>query len=128
MQQESDICLNLLTNSAIKKKQHSPEEIAKAFRIDEYGSIWWNKFTHGNKVVEKPVDRLGKDGYSTILLPTGGRYLGNPLPLRQHVKVYYEPGDYKAQCEAWERCVTPISETRRDQWWRVVLRRCGLPA
>lgn len=68
MQQESDVCLNLLINSTLKKKQHSPEEIAKAFRIDEYGSIWWNEFTHGNKIMRKPVDRLGKDGYKRITL------------------------------------------------------------
>jgi len=42
--------------------------------------------------------------------------------------VHYEPGDYKAQREAWARCVTPIREARRNQWWRVALRRCGLRA
>lgn len=52
-----------------------------------------------------PTEKMGQ--FHTILCATGGRYLRNPLPLRQHVKVYYEPGDYKAQCEAWERCVTP---------------------
>lgn len=64
-----------------------------------------------------PTEKLCQ--FHEILCTTGGRYLRNPLLLGQRVKVYYEPGDYKAQREAWARCVTPICETRRNQWWRV---------
>jgi hypothetical protein len=62
--------------------------------------------------------------FTEILSATGGRYLSNPFPLWRVVQVHYEPGDYTTQCEAWERCVTPIRETRRDQRWRKVIRRC----
>lgn len=66
--------------------------------------------------------------FHEILCATGGRYLRKPFPLFKRVEVHYAPGDYKAQCEAWKRCVTPIIEVRKDQWWRVALRRCGLHA
>lgn len=51
-----------------KKKQHSPEEIASSFRIDEYGSIWWKEYTHPHRIMRKPVDRLGKHGYNQVKL------------------------------------------------------------
>ena len=73
-----------------------------------------------------PADKLCQ--FHAILCATGGRYLRDPLPMWQRVQVHYEPGDYKAHREAWARCVTPIREVRRDQWWRVALRRCGLRA
>ena len=70
------------------------------------------------------MEKLGQ--FHAILCNTGGRYLQNPFPLWDKVQVNYEPGDYKAHCEAWTQCVTHIREIRRDQWWRVALRRCGL--
>lgn len=73
-----------------------------------------------------PSEKMGQ--FHEILCATGGRYLRDPLPLWQRVEVHYEPGDYIAQREAWARCMTPIREVRRDQWWRVALRRCGLRA
>lgn len=71
-----------------------------------------------------PQEKMGQ--FHAILCATGGRYLRNPLLLYGGVEVHYEPGDYVAQLEAWTRCVTPIREVRRDQWWRRMLRRCGL--
>ena len=71
-----------------------------------------------------PVDKMSQ--FHAILCATGGRYLRNPLPLWNRVQVHYEPGDYVAQSEAWQRCNTPIREVLRNQWWRSVLRRCGL--
>ena len=73
-----------------------------------------------------PAEKLGQ--FHEILCATGGRYLRDPFQLWRRVEVHYEPGDYKSHREAWARCVTPIREVRRDQWWRVALRRCGLRA
>lgn len=73
-----------------------------------------------------PAEKLGQ--FHEILKATGGRYLSNPIRVSQDVLVNYAPGDFMAQSEAWKRCVTPIRETRRDQWWRAIMRRCGLPA
>ena len=73
-----------------------------------------------------PRDKLPQ--FHAILCATGGRYLRNPFPLRDRVEVNYEPGDYVAHCEAWARCTTQIREVRKNQWWRVALRRCGLRA
>ena len=68
-----------------------------------------------------PADKMMQ--FHEILCSTGGRYIRNPLVLWDRVEVQYEPGDYKAHIEAWSTCVTPIREVRRDQWWRVILRR-----
>lgn len=64
--------------------------------------------------------------FHEILCSTGGRYLRDPVRSWDGVRVYYEPGDYETQCKLWRQYLTPIRETRRDQWWRVVLRRVGL--
>lgn len=64
--------------------------------------------------------------FHNILCATGGRYLRNPFILFLHIEVCYEPGDYKAQCEAWKRCTTPIREKNKNQLWRVILRRIGI--
>jgi len=62
--------------------------------------------------------------WQEILKATGGRYLQNPRVLEGAIVVVdYEPGDYQAMNEAWARCNTPISETRKDQPWRRQLRR-----
>ena len=66
--------------------------------------------------------------FHAIICSTGGRYISNPLLYGRRVFVSYEPGDYIAHAKAWARCVTPIREVRRNQWWRVVLRRIGLRA
>lgn len=58
-----------------------------------------------------------------ILCATGGRYLRNPEPLFSSVAVYYEPGDYKTQCEMWVRCNVAIKEVNTTQWWRILVRR-----
>ena len=71
-----------------------------------------------------PAEKMGQ--FHEILCETGGRYLRDPLPLWKRVEVHYEPGDYVAHREAWARCVTPICESNSDQWWRIIMRRCGL--
>lgn len=71
-----------------------------------------------------PVEKMKQ--FHDILCATGGRYVRDPLELFGTFEVCYEPGDHAAQREAFDRCVTPIKEVRRDQWWRVLLRRVGL--
>lgn len=61
--------------------------------------------------------------FHDILCSTGGRYLREPFTLFKTVEVHYEPGDYEAQCRAWAQCNTPVTEVRKDQRWRKVLRR-----
>ena len=71
-----------------------------------------------------PIEKMPQ--FHAILCETGGRYLRQPQVLWYSVEVCYEPGDYTAHREAWERCTTPIREVNRNQWWRVLLRRCGI--
>ena len=68
-----------------------------------------------------PANKMAQ--FHEILCATGGRYLRNPFPLWGKVEVCYQPGDHKAMIEAWGRCTHGIREVRRDQWWRVMLRR-----
>lgn len=68
-----------------------------------------------------PVSKFSK--FHEILCSTGGRYLRNPELVGIYYYVQYEPGDYKAHRDAWARCVTQIREVRKNQWWRVLLRR-----
>jgi hypothetical protein len=65
--------------------------------------------------------------FQEILRFTGGYFLANPRPLNADTYlVDYEPGNYRAQTEAWNRCMTPIREVRKDQRWRRLLRRIGI--
>lgn len=64
--------------------------------------------------------------FHEIMCATGGRYISNPVHVVDGVKVHYSPGDYAAECKAWEQYNTPIREVRVDQAWRRALRRCGL--
>lgn len=73
-----------------------------------------------------PAEKFAQ--FHEILVATGGRYLRKPFPLWSHVEVHYEFGDYVAHQQAWMRCTTQIREVRRDQWWRKIMRRCGLLA
>jgi len=68
-----------------------------------------------------PAERIRQ--FHEILCATGGRYLRNPHKVGSVVLCDYAPGDYKAQCEAWNRITTPIKEVRKDQWWRKLARR-----
>lgn len=73
-------------------------------------------------VTEKiPVNRWRQ--FHEILIATNGRYLSNPIKIYDMIHLHYEPGDYKAQCEMWNRVTVEIKETRRDQFWRRILRR-----
>lgn len=71
-----------------------------------------------------PIEKMQQ--FHEILCATGGRYLEEPYQLPNHMRVRYEPGNYKMQCEQWKRCITPIREVKKNQWWRVALRRCGI--
>lgn len=72
-----------------------------------------------------PANKLA--AFQEILRCTGGYFLSNPRPLKDDLYlVDYEPGDYRAQTEAWSRCMTPIREVRKDQRWRRLLRRIGI--
>jgi hypothetical protein len=66
--------------------------------------------------------------FHEILCATGGRYLREPFPLFNKIEVHYEPGDYQAECDAWQKCITPIKEVRRDKLWHKILRRCWINA
>lgn len=68
-----------------------------------------------------PKDKFKQ--FHEILCATGGRYLSEPFTIYNVVQVNYEAGDYVAQSEAWIRCLTPIREVNKNQWWRIVLRR-----
>lgn len=61
-----------------------------------------------------------------ILCETNGRYNKNPIYSGDFVYVDYKPGDYDRQCDLYGRITTPIIELRRDQKWRVLLRRIFL--
>ena len=73
-----------------------------------------------------PAGKMGR--FHEILVATGGRYLHNPLLIGQSYMVDYAPGDYVQQSRLWEQAIKPITEVRRDQWWRKLLRRVRIPA
>lgn len=63
MQQVLDIC----SKPYIKSKYHTPEEIAKTFKIDEHGNIWWREFNHHARMMNKPADCFDKsNGYNRV--------------------------------------------------------------
>lgn len=78
------------------------------------------------QVFNESVPKAKYSQFHDILCATGGRYLANPLDCGDTVRVSYEPGDYRAQAEAWNRCTQPVLEVRKDQAWRRWLRRLGL--
>lgn len=72
-----------------------------------------------------PAEKLGQ--FHEILCATGGRYVRNPFRFGAMVEVCFEPGDYDEMQRRWDRVTVDVKEIRRDQLWRRVLRRCGLP-
>ncbi len=59
-----------------------------------------------------------------ILVSTGGHYLYNPYKVgHDQIRVSYAPGDYIAMDEAWNRCITPITEVDGTGFWKRVLRK-----
>lgn len=66
--------------------------------------------------------------FHDILCATGGRYLGSPTQIGDVVLASYQTDDYVGMNEAWNRCTRAIREVRKDQTWRVVLRRLGFKA
>jgi hypothetical protein len=62
--------------------------------------------------------------FHEVLCVTGGRYLANPLDCGEKIHVRYEHGiDHE---KLWNLYTCDITEIRRDQWWRVLLRKFGL--
>lgn len=74
-------------------------------------------------ISDDPIPKDKIKIFHDILCATGGRYTSNPRDCGNVMRVDYTPGDYRAQCEAWSRVITPIKEVRSDQWWRRLLRR-----
>lgn len=61
--------------------------------------------------------------FARLLSDFNGRFIDNPLELREKVQVHYMIEHHREFDEAWARCTTPIVEIRKDQWWRKALRR-----
>ena len=71
-----------------------------------------------------PIEKIKE--FHKILCATGGRYLQNPYQVGERVRVHYETENYAAHNEAWLRVITPIKEVKKDQFWRIVIRRIKL--
>jgi hypothetical protein len=71
-----------------------------------------------------PTEKFAQ--FHEILCATGGRYIRTPEANHGVITVDYEAGDYAQHNELWRRITTPITEVRKDQWWRVVFRRIAL--
>lgn len=63
--------------------------------------------------------------FHELLCHCGGRYLANPRQVDDHVRVSYTVEDYPGMSAGWLRVTTVIREVRRNQRWRVILRRLG---
>jgi hypothetical protein len=74
-------------------------------------------------VSNDPIPKNRMRQFHEILCATGGRYTSNPRDCGDVMRVDYAPGDYRAQNEAWRRVTAGVTEVRKDQWWRRVLRR-----
>lgn len=75
------------------------------------------------RISNDPIPKNRMRQFHEILCATGGRYISNPRDCGDVMRVDYEPGDYKAQCEAWRNCTEIVREKRKDQWWRKAWRR-----
>lgn len=65
--------------------------------------------------------------FHEIMCATGGRYNRNPLWISDDtVEVCFQPGDYMKMQQALDRVMVDITEIRKDQWWRKILRRVGI--
>lgn len=77
------------------------------------------------RVYDERVPKEKLQQFHEILCSTGGRYLYNPQDYGEFVRVSYEPGNYSLQMKLWEQCTTSIREVKKNQWWRIALRRIG---
>ena len=68
---------NSTPNTSKRKYKHTPEQIAKELKIDEYGRLWWIKPERGRNR-HKPISSSDKDGYIRIILRPGN-YTGHVL-------------------------------------------------
>lgn len=76
------------------------------------------------EVTNQPIPSHKLVQFGEILRATGGRYTSNPRFCGEGVvRVSYIPGNFRAQSEAWRRCLEDVVEIRKDQWWRRALRR-----
>lgn len=66
------------------------------------------------------------DQFHDILKSCGGRYINNPFIINKFVFVYYEYQDVhniNKHNTYWCRVTEDVSEIRKDQWWRKLVRR-----
>jgi hypothetical protein len=62
--------------------------------------------------------------FNEVLRATNGRYLANPFECGDTVHVRYEQGaDHE---KTWGLYTEDITEVRKDQKWRIFLRKLGL--
>lgn len=77
----------------------------------------------GMKIWNAPIPRNKMGQFHEILLATGGYYLNNPRDQiwEGFFRVDYVPGEETEK--RFQRCCQDVKEVRKDQWWRVFLRR-----
>lgn len=76
------------------------------------------------QVIQK--DKFGV--FHSLICEFGGTYTCNPIISSDDVIVYYEFSDvskYNEFLQAWFSQTQDVVEIRKDQWWRVLLRRLG---
>ena len=81
------------------------------------------------KIYNQPIPEHKIGQFHEILCATGGRYLRNPWQYSKgcEYRVSYLVGDHEAMNKLWQDVTQGISETRKDQWWRKLLRRLHAP-
>ena len=84
------------------------------------GVLWSSTVQIGNF----PVPRNKLAQFQEIFAQTGCRYTSKPYWCGDTLRVSFEPGDYAAFQDAWQRVTTPIREIdRRPGWLRKLWRR-----
>jgi hypothetical protein len=75
------------------------------------------------QITNHPIPKNKMRQFHEILCTTGGRYIRNPRDCGDVIRCDYIPGDYTEQQIAWNLIANDIREIRKDQWWRMLLRR-----
>lgn len=82
----------------------------------------------GIRVNGEYVSRYKFKKFHTLLSEFGGYYQSNPVIFSDSVSVHYGFVDieqYNKFCKAWRMCTEDVVEVRKDQWWRILLRKLG---